>query len=34
MLKKEIPIYFFPSDISIEVLRKTVETQEILNKNI
>lgn len=34
MVKKEIPIYFFPSDISIEVLRKTVEAQEILNKNI
>lgn len=32
MLKKEIPIYFFPSDVTIEILKKTIEIQESLIK--
>ena len=33
ILKKELPIYFFPSDVSIEILKKTIEIQENLNQD-
>ena len=32
ILKKQVPIYFFPSDVSIEILKKTIEIQENLNQ--
>ena len=34
ILNKEIPIYFFPSDISIEILKQTINTQNEIFKKI
>lgn len=33
MIKKQIPIYFFPSDLSFEIIKNSIEsTQESLKK--
>jgi hypothetical protein len=30
ILKKEVPIYFFPSNLSVEIIKKAIETQNSL----
>lgn len=32
ILKKEIPIYFFPSNLSVEIIKKSIQTQDRATK--
>jgi hypothetical protein len=33
ILKKEIPIYFFPSNLSVEIIKKSIQVQDRTTKN-